>query len=213
MLLKFVILTRFEVIRDIFGGFTHLSAGQMSNDVYFGFKVKLFRRLLSCVFREAGHNGALIFFLECSNFFGANTSVSLLQTGHADPEHFRRQRGQVRRAHRRRDRKDRLDRCVDAWCRYVRGGAFLAERITPFAIRDALAPQLDLLAPEGFRNLDANQLAADLRINTKQYLPYMIYMNRVLDEDPLAKLLSPLPMRTHLVPRHIRINTEALIDL
>ncbi|KAI9215827.1 hypothetical protein BC828DRAFT_410119, partial [Blastocladiella britannica] len=35
----------------------------------------------------------------------------------------------------------------------------------------------------------------------------------VLQVDPAAKLLSPLPLRTHLIPRHIRLDTAALIDL
>ena len=45
------------------------------------------------------------------------------------------------------------------------------------------------------------------------WLPYMVWINRMIEEGGGKKLYSPLPQRTSLVPSHVRIDTTGLNDL
>ena len=51
------------------------------------------------------------------------------------------------------------------------------------------------------------------KVHPERWLPYMVWMNRKLEEEGATDLLSPLPQRSTFVPGHIRLDTTALVDL
>ena len=52
----------------------------------------------------------------------------------------------------------------------------------------------------------------DLKVNPQRYLKHMIYMNLQLEENE-AKLFQFFPLQTQIIPRHIEIDTMAIVDL
>lgn len=52
----------------------------------------------------------------------------------------------------------------------------------------------------------------DIRSRPLTYLAYMVNLNRVL-EDGDCQLYSPLCMRTELIPKHMHLDTNGLVDL
>jgi hypothetical protein len=50
-----------------------------------------------------------------------------------------------------------------------------------------------------------------LKVNPFEYLPGMLYMNRVLEKQG-HKLFQPLPLRNNIIPKHIILDTACLID-
>lgn len=51
------------------------------------------------------------------------------------------------------------------------------------------------------------------KVHPEMWLPYMVWINRQLELEGSSKLFSPLPQRTSFVPGHVRLDTNALVDL
>jgi hypothetical protein len=52
----------------------------------------------------------------------------------------------------------------------------------------------------------------DIKVNPQKYLKYMIFMNLQLEEAN-TKMFQFFPLQTHLIPRHIQIDTKSLVEL
>jgi len=52
----------------------------------------------------------------------------------------------------------------------------------------------------------------DIQVRSFEYLKGMLYMNSVLEKQE-SKLFQPLPLRNHIIPKHIIIDTASLINL
>ena len=52
----------------------------------------------------------------------------------------------------------------------------------------------------------------DIRVNPQKYLKHMIFMNLQLEEMN-TKMFQFFPLQTHLIPRHIQIDTKSLVEL
>ena len=52
----------------------------------------------------------------------------------------------------------------------------------------------------------------DLQCEPFDYLPCMINMMKVIEEDKVG-LLNPFPLRTDIIPKHIRIDTTTIVNL
>jgi len=52
----------------------------------------------------------------------------------------------------------------------------------------------------------------DVKANTQKYLKYMIYMNLELEKIE-GKMFQFFPLQTHIIPKHIQIDTKGLIEL
>ena len=52
----------------------------------------------------------------------------------------------------------------------------------------------------------------DIKINPQKYLKHMIFMNLQLEEAN-TKMFQFFPLQTHLIPRHIQIDTKSLVEL
>lgn len=67
--------------------------------------------------------------------------------------------------------------------------------------------RIDILPP----NYDISYVH-DIMVHPQKYLKYMIKMNQILEENNL-KCFQFFPLRTDIVPKHICIDTKALIEL
>lgn len=56
------------------------------------------------------------------------------------------------------------------------------------------------------------QRAYDLKTRWHRYVPYMIFINRILQELQV-RMYSPLCLRTDFIPKHITLDTQGLIDI
>ena len=52
----------------------------------------------------------------------------------------------------------------------------------------------------------------DIKVNPQKYLKHMIFMNLQLEEMN-TKMFQFFPLQTHLIPRHIQIDTKSLVEL
>jgi len=52
----------------------------------------------------------------------------------------------------------------------------------------------------------------DIKVNPQKYLKHMIFMNLQLEEKN-TKMFQFFPLQTHLIPRHIQIDTKSLVEL
>lgn len=52
----------------------------------------------------------------------------------------------------------------------------------------------------------------DIKVNPQKYLKYMIFMNLQLEEAN-TKMFQFFPLQTHLIPRHIQIDTKSIVEL
>ena len=52
----------------------------------------------------------------------------------------------------------------------------------------------------------------DIKVNPQKYLKHMIFMNLQLEEAN-TKMFQFFPLQTHLIPRHIQIDTKSLVEL
>ena len=52
----------------------------------------------------------------------------------------------------------------------------------------------------------------DIKINPQKYLKHMIFMNLQLEEMN-TKMFQFFPLQTHLIPRHIQIDTKSIVEL
>ena len=52
----------------------------------------------------------------------------------------------------------------------------------------------------------------DIKVNPQKYLKHMIFMNLQL-EKANTKMFQFFPLQTHLIPRHIQIDTKSLVEL
>ena len=52
----------------------------------------------------------------------------------------------------------------------------------------------------------------DIKVNPQKYLKYMIFMNLHLEEMN-TKMFQFFPLQTHLIPRHIQIDTKSIVEL
>jgi len=52
----------------------------------------------------------------------------------------------------------------------------------------------------------------DIKVNPQKYLKHMIFMNLQLEEIN-TKMFQFFPLQTHLIPRHIQIDTKSLVEL
>ena len=53
----------------------------------------------------------------------------------------------------------------------------------------------------------------DQKVHPARWLPYMVMINRWLEEAASPRLLSPLPLRTSFVPAHVRLDTQGMWEL
>ena len=82
----------------------------------------------------------------------------------------------------------------------------------PVNRRPWIAEQKALLMPPPPARATAHWRFDSRKRHPEQWLPYMIYINRML-EALGAKVFSPLPLRTQFVPCHMRLDTQGLFDL
>jgi hypothetical protein len=52
----------------------------------------------------------------------------------------------------------------------------------------------------------------DIKVNPQKYLKHMIFMNLQLEEMN-TKMFQFFPLQTHIIPRHIQIDTKSLVEL
>ena len=52
----------------------------------------------------------------------------------------------------------------------------------------------------------------DIKVNPQKYLKHMIFMNLQLEEMN-TKMFQFFPLQTHLIPRHIQIDTKSVVEL
>ena len=52
----------------------------------------------------------------------------------------------------------------------------------------------------------------DIKVNPQKYLKHMIFMNLQLEEAN-TKMFQFFPLQTHLIPRHIQIDTKSIVEL
>ena len=52
----------------------------------------------------------------------------------------------------------------------------------------------------------------DIKVNPQKYLKHMIFMNLQLEEMN-TKMFQFFPLQTHLIPRHIQIDTKSIVEL
>ena len=52
----------------------------------------------------------------------------------------------------------------------------------------------------------------DIKVNPQKYLKHMIFMNLQLEEVN-TKMFQFFPLQTHLIPRHIQIDTKSVVEL
>ena len=52
----------------------------------------------------------------------------------------------------------------------------------------------------------------DIKVNPQKYLKHMIFMNLQLEEVN-TKMFQFFPLQTHLIPRHIQIDTKSIVEL
>ncbi len=52
----------------------------------------------------------------------------------------------------------------------------------------------------------------DLKVNPQRYLKHMIFMNLQLEEKE-AKMFQFFPLQTQIIPRHIQLDTKAIVEL
>ena len=52
-----------------------------------------------------------------------------------------------------------------------------------------------------------------LKTYPERWLPFMVAINRKLEEYPRQRLFRPLPTRTSFIPGHIRLDTQGLVDI
>jgi len=67
------------------------------------------------------------------------------------------------------------------------------------------------ILPEQFFS-KCDSYTEDVKNHPQLYFPYLIEMNRILEEFNL-KQFSILPIRTSMVPKHIHIDTKAIVEL
>src|SRR5690606_14720896 len=63
-----------------------------------------------------------------------------------------------------------------------------------------------------------NNIQYDLKKSPQKYLPYLITINRLIDDlskkrNKDYKLFNVIPLRTSIVPKYITIDTAALVSL
>ena len=57
-----------------------------------------------------------------------------------------------------------------------------------------------------------NNIHYDVKLRPFAYLPGMLYMNSILEREE-QKLFQPIPLRNNIIPKHILLDTSAIISL
>ena len=78
-------------------------------------------------------------------------------------------------------------------------------------VHHQLQPHLPFILPR-HRPLEKNSVYYDLKVHPQDYLPCMIYMMREVEAADQT-LYNVFPMRNHLVPCNVRIDTKSVIQL
>lgn len=108
------------------------------------------------------------------------------------------------------DKKDKLISKLSSNLRQIKNDLLLKTRTSKSFYHDWISSVSATIFPQ--RKYQEDNIYYDIQCTPQDYLPYMFYMMRELESHEL-KLNIVCPLRTDMIPKHVRIDTTSLVHI
>jgi hypothetical protein len=108
------------------------------------------------------------------------------------------------------DKKDKLISRLSSNLRQIKNDLLLKTRTSKPFYHDWISSISSKIFPQ--RKYQENNIYYDIQCSPQDYLPYMFFMMRELESQDL-KLNIVCPLRSDIVPKHVKIDTTSLVHI